>query len=143
MAKSARASTNKANNLRLKKNVFGPVEAARAQRLSARLQALAAEPKPLRDVEMNEGVSFFLGNSFANTGTNMFLQSPQRKPRKLLLRRWTVSFSQEDMMTRQLTPCSSHGGRWRKDSQEAQEEGGEAERQEVVHRLSHEGPQEE
>lgn len=60
MAKSARASTNKANNLRLKKNVFGPVEAARAQRLSARLQALAAEPKPVRDVEMNEGMFYFL-----------------------------------------------------------------------------------
>ncbi|KAK4138237.1 hypothetical protein BT67DRAFT_437577 [Trichocladium antarcticum] len=54
MAKSSRASTNKANNLRLKKNVFGPVEAARAQRLSARLQALAAEPKPVKEVVMED-----------------------------------------------------------------------------------------
>jgi hypothetical protein len=47
----------KENNRRLKKNVFGPVEAARAERLSAKLLALAAEPKPQRDVEMNEGTS--------------------------------------------------------------------------------------
>lgn len=59
MAKSSRASTNKANNLRLKKNVFGPVEAARAQRLSARLQALAAEPKPVKEVVMEDGMFFF------------------------------------------------------------------------------------
>ena len=55
MAKSARASTLKANNRRLKKNVFGPVEAARNERLSAKLLALAAEAKPQKDVEMNEG----------------------------------------------------------------------------------------
>ncbi|SPQ26046.1 7e3172d8-42e1-492b-a18a-687595617700 [Thermothielavioides terrestris] len=54
MAKSSRASTIKKNNQRLKKNVFGPVEAARAERLSAKLLALAAQPKPQRDVEMNE-----------------------------------------------------------------------------------------
>lgn len=56
MGKSSRASTLKANNQRLKKNVFGPVEAARNERLSARLLALAAEAKPLKDVEMNEGM---------------------------------------------------------------------------------------
>lgn len=55
MAKSSRASTLKANNQRLKKNVFGPVEAARNERLSAKLLALAAEPKPQKDIEMNEG----------------------------------------------------------------------------------------
>jgi hypothetical protein len=88
MAKSSRASTNKANNQRLKKNVFGPVEAARAERLSARLMALAAEPKPVKDVEMNEGEF-----SYELTGkcdTDILLQSPQRNP-KMLLRRLTVS----------------------------------------------------
>lgn len=55
MAKSSRASTLKVNNQRLKKNVFGPVEAARNERLSAKLLALAAEPKPQKDIEMNEG----------------------------------------------------------------------------------------
>jgi len=52
MAKSSRASTLKSNNQRLKRNVFGPVEAARAERLSAKLLALASEPKPIREVEM-------------------------------------------------------------------------------------------
>ncbi|OTB06914.1 hypothetical protein M426DRAFT_318622 [Hypoxylon sp. CI-4A] len=46
MAKSARSSTRKSNNQRLKANVFGPIEAARAERLSAKLLELAAQPKP-------------------------------------------------------------------------------------------------
>ncbi|EAQ89013.1 hypothetical protein CHGG_05632 [Chaetomium globosum CBS 148.51] len=54
MAKSSRSSVIKSNNRRLKKNVFGPVESARAERLSAKLLALAAEAKPVKDVEMNE-----------------------------------------------------------------------------------------
>ena len=52
MAKSARASSRKVNNQRLKANVFGPVEAARAERLSAKLMELASQPKPQRDTEM-------------------------------------------------------------------------------------------
>ncbi len=54
MAKSARASQIKANNQRLKKNVFGPVEQARAERLSAKLLEIAAQPKPVKEVEMEE-----------------------------------------------------------------------------------------
>jgi hypothetical protein len=46
MAKSSRASSRKANNQRLKANVFGPIEAARNERLSARLLELAAAAKP-------------------------------------------------------------------------------------------------
>ncbi|KAI1302605.1 hypothetical protein F5Y03DRAFT_207174 [Xylaria venustula] len=46
MAKSSRASTRKANNQRLKANVFGPVELERNARLSAKLLELAAAPKP-------------------------------------------------------------------------------------------------
>ncbi|GAP88521.1 hypothetical protein SAMD00023353_1701200 [Rosellinia necatrix] len=46
MAKSSRASSRKANNQRLKANVFGPVEADRNARLSARLLELASAPKP-------------------------------------------------------------------------------------------------
>lgn len=45
MAKSARASTIKKNNSALKKRVFGPVEAARNERLSAKLLELAKAPK--------------------------------------------------------------------------------------------------
>lgn len=52
MAKSARSSQIKANNRRLKKNVFGPIEAARNERLSAKLQELIAQPKPAREVEV-------------------------------------------------------------------------------------------
>lgn len=46
MAKGARASTKKANNARLKSKVFGPVEAARLERLAAKTDALRAQPKP-------------------------------------------------------------------------------------------------
>lgn len=52
MAKSLRSATKKANNRRLKANVFGPAEAARAERLSAKLMELANQPKPVRDTEM-------------------------------------------------------------------------------------------
>lgn len=51
MAKSSRAGSVKANNRRLKTNVFGPVESARTERLSAKLLELAAQPKPERNVE--------------------------------------------------------------------------------------------
>jgi hypothetical protein len=88
MAKSSRSRVIKENNRRLKKNVFGPVEAARAERLSAKLLALAAEPKPQRDVEMNEGTSE-LTNS-ANLHANEFSQSQWMRPRRPLRRR-TVS----------------------------------------------------
>lgn len=51
MAKGSRASSVKANNVRLKNKVFGPVEAARNERLSAKLLELAAQPKPSRTTE--------------------------------------------------------------------------------------------
>lgn len=54
MAKSQRSSVTKANNQRLKKNVFGPIEAARQQRLSARLLAIASQPKPVPEKEMKD-----------------------------------------------------------------------------------------
>ncbi|KAE8450117.1 hypothetical protein EG329_006898 [Mollisiaceae sp. DMI_Dod_QoI] len=56
MAKGARASTKKANNVRLKNKVFSPVENSRVERLSAKLLELAAQPKsePAKeDVVMN------------------------------------------------------------------------------------------
>ncbi|EFX00445.1 GPI ethanolamine phosphate transferase [Grosmannia clavigera kw1407] len=52
MAKSARASSRKLNNQKLKKNVFGPVEAARTERLSAKLMELVAQQLPVaKEVE--------------------------------------------------------------------------------------------
>ncbi|KAJ4391370.1 hypothetical protein N0V93_004987 [Gnomoniopsis smithogilvyi] len=54
MAKSSRASTRKANNRRLKENVFGPVEEARQQRLAAKLLEIASQPKPVPEKEMKD-----------------------------------------------------------------------------------------
>lgn len=57
MAKSARASKVKSNNQRLKQNVFGPVEAARTERLAAKLQELISQPKPSeakKEIEMQD-----------------------------------------------------------------------------------------
>ncbi|KAK7531393.1 uncharacterized protein J3D65DRAFT_671198 [Phyllosticta citribraziliensis] len=49
MAKSSRSSIKKTNNQKLKRNVFGPVENARAQRLSEKLLELAQQPLPAKD----------------------------------------------------------------------------------------------
>lgn len=46
MAKSVRASVSKRNSANLRSKVFGPVDAARTARLSAKLQELASQPKP-------------------------------------------------------------------------------------------------
>jgi hypothetical protein len=52
MAKGLRASVTKRNKSKLRDRVFGPVEAARTERLSAKLMELARQPKPTRDAEM-------------------------------------------------------------------------------------------
>ena len=54
MAKSSRASSIKTNNAALKSKVYGPVETARTDRLSAKLMELAAQPKPVRVEEVPE-----------------------------------------------------------------------------------------
>ncbi|KAI4269608.1 MAG: hypothetical protein L6R38_007406 [Xanthoria sp. 2 TBL-2021] len=46
MAKGLRSSVKKANRSRLRSRVFGPVEEARKQRLSAKLLSKAVEPSP-------------------------------------------------------------------------------------------------
>lgn len=58
MAKGARASTKKENNSKLKSRVFGPVETARTERLSAKLQELASQPKRTDNaaMEVQEGM---------------------------------------------------------------------------------------
>jgi hypothetical protein len=48
MAKSARASSKKANKTKLRARVFGPVEQARAERLHAKLLETMQQPKPQR-----------------------------------------------------------------------------------------------
>ncbi|KAL2271859.1 hypothetical protein VTJ83DRAFT_1230 [Remersonia thermophila] len=54
MAKSKRSTVVKENNRLLRKRVFEPVEAARLERLSAKLMEIAQAPKPERDAEMTE-----------------------------------------------------------------------------------------
>lgn len=57
MAKGLRASRTKKNNQALSKRVFGPVEAARNERLSAKLLALAQQPKaPKEEMEIEKGM---------------------------------------------------------------------------------------
>ncbi|KAL3469391.1 hypothetical protein BJX99DRAFT_265234 [Aspergillus californicus] len=46
MAKSVRASVSKRNKAKLRSTVFGPAVDARTERLSAKLQELASQPKP-------------------------------------------------------------------------------------------------
>lgn len=46
MAKSVRASVSKRNRANLRKKVFGPVVDARTERLAAKLQDLASQPRP-------------------------------------------------------------------------------------------------
>ena len=60
MAKGLRSSRIKANKRALAKKVFAPVEDARTERLSFKLQQLAAEPKPTKEAEMAD----------ADTGSN-------------------------------------------------------------------------
>lgn len=53
MAKSSRSSAIKANNQRKAANINGPVEAARLERLSARLMEIANQPKPKPESDVN------------------------------------------------------------------------------------------
>jgi hypothetical protein len=46
MAKGLRASTRKRNNAKLRATIFGPAYDARTERLSAKLQELASQPRP-------------------------------------------------------------------------------------------------
>jgi hypothetical protein len=69
MAKGARASTKKANNAALKSKVFGPVEDARTQRLSAKLLELAQQPKK-RDEVIMEASESMVHNSLWETRSN-------------------------------------------------------------------------
>jgi hypothetical protein len=68
MAKGARASTKKANHQKLKSRVFGPVESARTERLSAKLLELASQPKskPVKeDIVMDSEEGMGYSSSFA------------------------------------------------------------------------------
>ena len=52
MAKGLRSSVKKANKARLRSQVFGPIEEARKERLSAKLLEMASQPNLTKDVNM-------------------------------------------------------------------------------------------
>lgn len=57
MAKSSRASSIKSNRTAFRKNVSGPKELERLDRLNAKLAEVAAKPAPAREEKMEvEGV---------------------------------------------------------------------------------------
>ncbi|KAI9757848.1 MAG: major facilitator super transporter protein [Chaenotheca gracillima] len=53
MAKGLRSSVKKANRTKLRDRVTRPVEDARTERLSAKLQELASQPKPSEEAKMD------------------------------------------------------------------------------------------
>lgn len=63
MAKSSRSSVRKRNNAKLRSTVFGPAADARTERLSAKLQELAALPGPSQKQE----TSMDIGNEDQST----------------------------------------------------------------------------
>lgn len=67
MAKSVRASVSKRNKAKLRATVFGPVVDARTERLSAKLQELASQPKT------NEHEKSDVGSDTAGIGMSLYL----------------------------------------------------------------------
>ena len=87
MAKSSRATSVKKRRSTLKKNVFGPVEDARNERLSAKLLELASKPKMRAEMEVEQNgmpppsitTLDSDSNSRANTDTNSAPTSEEAK----------------------------------------------------------------
>lgn len=69
MAKSVRASVSKRNKAKLRATVFGPVVDARTERLSAKLQELASQPKT------NEHEKLSVGSDTAEIGMSLIFMS--------------------------------------------------------------------
>ncbi|ESZ94511.1 hypothetical protein SBOR_5091 [Sclerotinia borealis F-4128] len=83
MAKGSRSSSIKANNVALKKKVFGPVETARAERMHAKLLELIAQPKPSaksEDVEMDVKDGEDVEEASAKDTSSKAVSPPQEKP---------------------------------------------------------------
>ncbi|KAJ5092245.1 hypothetical protein NUU61_007115 [Penicillium alfredii] len=86
MAKSVRASVSKRNRANLRKKVFGPVVDARTERLAAKLQDLASQPRP----EASEKSEMDLGADGANDhNANDAAKSSQTGEGWSLLVPWT------------------------------------------------------
>jgi hypothetical protein len=81
MGKSLRSSSLKTNNKKLRKNVFGPVETARTQRLSQKLQDLASQPKPPKadmEVEHASGKNSLLLPCLVHRADTLPLTDPKQ-----------------------------------------------------------------
>ncbi|KAL4789899.1 hypothetical protein BDV19DRAFT_373326 [Aspergillus venezuelensis] len=70
MAKSVRASVQKRNKAKLRSTVFGPAVDARTERLSAKLQELAAQPKPSHQESKPDGNATKMDTQEENNKTN-------------------------------------------------------------------------
>jgi hypothetical protein len=68
MAKGLRASTRKRNNAKLRNTVFGPASNARTERLSAKLQELASQPRPDQERAMEIASSEDKDNASPDAG---------------------------------------------------------------------------
>jgi hypothetical protein len=70
MAKSVRASVSKRNKAALRKTVFGPVVDARTERLAAKLQEIASQPRPEREkADGSFTASTFMGHALMSVFT--------------------------------------------------------------------------
>ncbi|KAJ5936459.1 hypothetical protein N7454_005094 [Penicillium verhagenii] len=89
MAKSIRASVGKRNRATLRKKVFGPVVDARTERLAAKLQELASQPRPKNpeksksemEVESDEAANQNSGAKAAPTDEAMDIDIKSSKKR--------------------------------------------------------------
>ena len=89
MAKGLRASTRKKNNAALRDRLFGPAIDARTERLSAKLQELAAKPRPDQERVMEVDSQTTNAESSADTkddGQCMNVKCRQQSDTNLLRR---------------------------------------------------------
>jgi hypothetical protein len=85
MAKSVRASVSKRNRANLRKKVFGPIVDARTERLAAKLQEIASQPRP----EAPQKSKMDLGEDEAGMYTCFLLRGS-----------WLISHSLSDQKTK-------------------------------------------
>ena len=70
MAKSLRSSVKKANRTKLRAKVFGPVENARTERLSAKLVELASQPRQAKSENEIDGLGMLAIHAFIFTSNS-------------------------------------------------------------------------
>ncbi|CDM37643.1 hypothetical protein DTO013E5_7584 [Penicillium roqueforti] len=88
MAKSVRASVSKRNRANLRKKVFGPLVDARTERLAAKLQELASQPRPEAPVKSKMDLDEAAEAAKAQTGDSEemdidAIKSSKKKPARV------------------------------------------------------------